>query len=99
MINQTYIQPYIPLGILVVFIIMDLIYIASKHGQNTSPYASPASQRSISSNPFLQTYFPTIVLIVVIIISLLVMFSILGIDFNKKLPEHVSKVVTYNSVI
>jgi hypothetical protein len=48
---------------------------------------------------FMQTHFPYIVLVVVLIISTLILFSILGIDFNPADNEVVNQDITFNTSI
>ena len=48
---------------------------------------------------FMQTHFPYIVLIVVLIISTLILFSILGVDFNPPENKEISQDITFETKI
>ena len=48
---------------------------------------------------FMQSHFPYIVLVVVLIISTLILFSILGIDFNPPDKEVISQDITFDTKI
>ena len=96
-------NPYLPLIILGIFIVGDLLYIASQQKSNTPSRSlnssTNISPNTISQSPFLQTYLPSIILIVVVIIGLLVIFSMLGISFDHKIKEKVSKIITVDANI
>jgi len=47
----------------------------------------------------MQTHFPYIVLIVVLILSTMILFSILGVDFNPPKNEEISQDITFETKI
>ena len=92
--------PYLPISILLILIFAEIIYIASEESNNNlnTPNFSISSPSFIQSS-LIQTYLPSIILIVVIIIGLLVVSSMLGLDFNTSSNSKLTKIVNINAKI
>ena len=53
---------------------------------------------AVDIKTFFKTQGPHIITLVVLFLTLLILFKILGVDFNPKVDKHISKVVTVESM-